>query len=80
MRSPPRNSFARAAVFVCAATGALLLIPLIAMRFTSAVDWSFGDFIAATFLLGGSGLAIVYLVRRSANLSYRLGVGMAVSL
>jgi hypothetical protein len=43
---------------VLLATGALLLVPLVAMRFTAEVRWGVFDFIAAAVLLAGAGLAL----------------------
>ena len=42
----------------------LLLIPLIAMQFTSEVKWSFFDFIVAGFLLFGTGLVLELILRK----------------
>jgi hypothetical protein len=39
------------------AIGAILLAPLIAMRFTTEVNWTAFDFAAAALLLGGAALA-----------------------
>jgi hypothetical protein len=41
----------------------ILSIPLIAMQFTSEVNWSFFDFIVAGLLLLGTGLAIELVLR-----------------
>ena len=56
---------------------ALLLAPLVAMQFTRDVRWGPIDFAAAAILIGSLGLAIEFAVRRSANLAYRLGAGLA---
>lgn len=37
---------------------ALLLLPLVAMQFTTEVNWGAEDFVAAAILLGGTGLAL----------------------
>ncbi|QGZ42399.1 hypothetical protein IP92_04136 [Pseudoduganella flava] len=57
MKSAPSRS-SRAALRVLLATGALLAIPLVAMRFTREVTWDGFDFAVAAVLLGGAGLAI----------------------
>lgn len=44
---------------VAIATGLLLLIPVVAMQFTTEVAWGPGDFVAAAVLLFGAGAAIV---------------------
>lgn len=46
---------------------ALLLTPLVAMQFTSEVNWTGSDFVAAIILLGGAGLAIEIALRLIAN-------------
>ena len=56
---------------------ALLLTPLVAMQFTKEVRWGPLDFAVAALLIGGFGLAIEFAVRRSTNLAYRLGAGLA---
>ena len=56
----------------------LLLLPLIAMRFTDEVDWMASDFVFAAVLFGSVGLAFELIVRKSRSLSYRLGAGLAV--
>lgn len=40
-----------------------LIVPLIGMQMTNAVDWSSGDFAAAALLLGGAGLALELATR-----------------
>ena len=56
----------------------LLLLPLVAMRFTPEVNWTASDFIFAAVLFGSVGLAFELIVRRSTRLAYRLGAGLAV--
>ncbi len=57
---------------------ALLLLPAVAMQFTTEVAWDLTDFIVAGVLLGSVGLGIEFLVRRSDSLAYRLGSAVAV--
>lgn len=57
---------------------ALLLVPLVAMRFTSAVNWAIEDFTAAAVLIGGAGLGFelaLYLLRSTAS---RVIAGIAI--
>ena len=56
----------------------LLLLPLIAMRFTDEVNWTGSDFVFAAVLFGSIGLAFELIVRRSGSLPYRLGAVLAV--
>jgi hypothetical protein len=59
-----RFSLRRSLVRVALSTGLLLLIPLVAMRFTSEVSWGVGDFLAAGALLFSAGSAMVLAIRR----------------
>jgi hypothetical protein len=56
----------------------LLMLPAVAMQFTSEVDWSVSDFIFAGVLFGIVGLAFELIVRTSDSLAYRFGAGLAV--
>ncbi|WP_228235388.1 hypothetical protein [Allomuricauda sp. M10] len=42
----------------------LLLIPLVAMQFTSDVNWSLNDFVVAGILLVGVGFAVDLILRK----------------
>jgi hypothetical protein len=57
----------------------LLLLPLVAMRFTDEVIWDGEDFLFAGVLIGGTGLAFELAVRKSGNLAYRAAVGVALA-
>ena len=61
-------------LWIAAATITLLLIPLVAMQFTTAVDWEMADFIVMGFLLFISGSAFV-LVARKAPRGRRVAIG-----
>ena len=50
----------------------LLLIPLIAMQFTSEVDWDLGDFVIMGILLLGTGLMAELVIRKVKNTESRL--------
>lgn len=56
----------------------VLLLHLVAMQFTDEVNWTASDFVFAAVLFGSVGLAFEFVVRRSSNLAYRLGAGLAV--
>lgn len=56
----------------------LLLIPLVAMRFTTEVNWTALDFIAAWVMLTGAGVAYKLATLRAVNLAYRAAAGLAV--
>lgn len=57
----------------------LLLLPLVAMQFTSEVNWTQGDFIFAGLMIGTVGVTFELAVRMSRNWSYRAGVGLALA-
>ena len=50
----------------------LLLIPLIAMQFTTEVDWSLADFVIAGVLLLGTGLLCELVMRKVSKLEHRI--------
>ncbi len=56
----------------------LLMLPAVAMQFTSEVNWTASDFIFAALLFGIVGLAFELIVRTSDSLAYRFGAGLAV--
>lgn len=58
----------------------LLLIPLIAMQFTTEVNWTFMDFIAAAILLLAAGLSIEYGLRKIKAKSYRIVLVLIILL
>ena len=60
------------------AVAALLLAPLVAMQFTSEVDWDETDFIAMGFIFGSLGLALEFMVSRSGSIAFRAASGIAV--
>jgi hypothetical protein len=71
---------ARAVLRVLLATGALLAIPLVAMRFTREVAWDGFDFAVAALLLGGAGLSLELALARLHTRRARLLAGAAIAL
>jgi len=63
--------------WIALASCALLLIPLGAMQFTTAVNWSVADFIVMGILLYAAGSAFVLTARKVAP-KHRLLVGVLV--
>jgi hypothetical protein len=63
---------------IAAATGAILLVPLVAMRFTDEVVWTVGDFVVAGALLFGSGMMFDLIASRATTTAYRAAIGVAV--
>lgn len=47
------------------AVALLLLVPLVAMQFSTGVDWDLKDFIVAGLLLSGTGLTIELIIRKT---------------
>jgi uncharacterized membrane protein YgdD (TMEM256/DUF423 family) len=62
--TPHKASLARGLGLVLLGTGAILLVPLVAMRFTREVNWSPLDFLVAGILLAGIGSLYVLLTRK----------------
>lgn len=55
-----------------------LLIPLIAMHFTTEVNWTLFDFIVAAVLLFGIALSIDFIIRKVKEKTYRIIFSLAV--
>lgn len=60
--------------------GSLLLLPAIAMQFTTEVDWDETDFIVMGVMLTSVGLGAEFLMRRSGSIAYRMGAVIALVL
>ena len=75
----PRNHdvLSRNSIFgwIALATGLVLLIPLIAMQFTTEVNWNTADFIVMGILLFGAASSFV-LVSRKAPRRQRLYIAL----
>lgn len=68
-----RGSLRKPLFGVALLTGVLLLLPVVAMRFTKEVSWGLGDFVVAAVLLLAAGSALV-LAPRLRNRVHRIGV------
>jgi hypothetical protein len=66
-------------LIVAFATLLILSIPFVAMQFNTGVDWSVFDFAIAGTLLFTTGLILMFVMRTTSNLVYRvasvLGIG-----
>lgn len=62
--------------YLAAATAAILSLPLIAMQFTTEVDWSLGDFLIMGALIFGTGFLFVHVARVTPR-KYRTLTGIA---
>lgn len=65
-------------LLVAVVTGLLLLIPLVAMQYTTEVNWTFSDFVFAAVVLFGAGATFVLIARMGNNGTYRLAAGVGV--
>jgi uncharacterized membrane protein len=66
-------------IWIALGTGLILLIPLIAMQFTSEVNWDETDFIVIGSLLFGMGSMFV-LVARKVDKKYWAFIGVAFTV
>ncbi|WP_439538045.1 hypothetical protein [Sphingomonas sp.] len=57
----------------------LLLLPAVAMQFTTEVNWTGGDFLFAFLMLGSVGLAVELTVRANPAWSYRASMGIVLA-
>jgi hypothetical protein len=60
------------------ATVVILLVPFVAMQFTTEMPWSVFDFVVAGVLLFGTGLAYEFVASRAGNIVHKMAVGLAV--
>ena len=56
----------------------MLLVPLVAMRFTDEVKWSVYDFVIAGVLLLGTGLLCEWVLRKVKRWEYRVALCAAI--
>jgi hypothetical protein len=58
--------------------GVLLLIPFVAMQFTSEVNWTVPDFVVAASLLFGAGFLIEFVIRKVQQSNHRVAIALGV--
>jgi hypothetical protein len=73
-----KGFFHKGRVLAWGAAAGLILLPLVAMRFTTEVNWTASDFVFATILIGGVGLAYEVAVRISKHWAYRAGAALGL--
>jgi hypothetical protein len=56
----------------------LLLIPAIAMQFSGEWNWGPGDFLVAAAAVGGVGLGVEWVVRRTRDPAFRIAAAIAL--
>ncbi len=67
-----KPSLAKSLLIVGLVTAAILMIPLVAMQFTTEVVWTGIDFVAAGTLLVLTGLVLTFALRRLRSAKSRL--------
>ena len=67
-------------IWVALATGFVLLVPLLGMRFTDEVAWTLLDFVTAGTLVFGAGLVFVLAARTMPKYRTLTGIALAVAL
>lgn len=72
------SKFLKSTIIVTIITIGLLVIPFVAMQFSTEVDWSIGDFIIAGFLLFGTGFTYVLLTTKVNNGRYKAGIAVGL--
>ena len=72
------TSLGTSLLYVIAGTLLILAIPLVAMQFTTEVNWSATDFVVMGLLLVGVGLTFVLITRHGGSFSYRLAALAAI--
>lgn len=63
---------------IVVAVGVILLIPLIAMQFTTDVNWTPFDFIIAGILLLGAGLLCEMVIRKVTKINHRIAICLVI--
>jgi hypothetical protein len=71
---------ANSLIKVVLATAAILMIPLVAMQFTSEVDWKINDFAIMGVLISGTGFLYVLAARFVRHIQYRVAIGATLAL
>lgn len=66
--------------WLAAATGLILLVPLVAMQFSAEVSWTRSDFVVMGALLFGMGSLFILAARKIRTTTHRIIVGVVVLL
>lgn len=74
-----KPSLGKSLLAVALVTAAILMVPLVAMRFTTEVNWTGSDFLVMGILLAFTGLLITFALRTVRTTRSRLlAVGLVV--
>ncbi|WP_114792913.1 hypothetical protein U0035_03270 [Niabella yanshanensis] len=68
----------RSLMTIALVTVTILMIPFVAMQFTSEVNWSVADFLIMGALISGTGLTYVLINRFAPNWVYRIAIIVAL--
>lgn len=74
-----RQSVSRVRIAAWSAIPILLLIPLVAMRFTDEVAWDAFDFAFMGGMMVTVGIALELAARKTTDSAYRIGMGLALA-
>ena len=66
-------------IHLALATVSILMVPLVAMQFTSEVNWDLFDFAFMGTLIFGTGLVYQLIARKAGTVAYRAAVGVALT-
>jgi len=80
MNGTTAQPVARQLAYVGIGAALILAVPLVAMLFTSEVDWGLFDFIVMGALLCGTGSVYVLAARMIPIFQYRLVLGIALAI
>jgi len=69
---PIKPSLGKSLLLVAVVTATILTIPLVAMQFTTEVNWTGFDFVAAGILLALTGLVLTFALRKLRTTKSRL--------
>jgi len=78
--APVRQVRAKHLLYILLGTAAILLVPLVAMQFTSEVNWTGSDFIVAGALLGGAGMLLELATSKLRTRRTRMIAGAVILL
>ena len=70
-------TFSKSILAVAFVTVLILLVPAVAMQFSTEVDWSLTDFIIMGTLIFGTGVSFVFVMQYAINTVYRVAMIMA---
>lgn len=66
-------------ILIWSGAGVMILLPFVAMRFTTEVNWTVGDFVFAGVMIGGSCVVLELALRLTRSWAYRGGVVLGLA-